>query len=483
MVTTRIPLRKTKVIATIGPACDNPETLAQMFAAGMNVARLNMSHGDHASHAVRIDMVRRVAAAVGANVALMIDTKGVEIRTGKVRGGMVELLEGEPFTLYMDKHRLGDEHGVAVSYSELVTDIAPGAAILIDDGNLELVVREVDVAAGEVRTEVVRGGRLRDTKGVNLPGVALKKLDLLSPENVADLQFAVEYDVDYIAASFVNTADDVHAIRSQVQAFGGDIPIIAKIETALAVQNLAAIVEAADGTMVARGDLGVELPIREVPSIQKRVIRTTVTAGKPVITATQMLDSMERHPKPTRAEVSDVANAIWDGTSAVMLSGESAVGKYPVEAVRTMAALALEAERHLAEYGYLQKISSSPRDRIAEAVGQAAVTMAAHLGAAAILTLTESGFTSRTISKYRPTAPILAITKSKRVQRRLALNWGITAMVAEAQATPSDEHMIRRALAEAKAAGYLAPGDLVVCTVGIANQPGSTNMIKVVSVD
>jgi pyruvate kinase len=473
----RKSLRKTKVIATIGPASDSVETIRAMIRAGMNVARLNFSHGTHEEHRKHLEAIRQASCDLGANVAIMLDTKGMKIRTGRLEGGSAHLTTGERFTLYTDD-RQGGPHGVSLSRPSLAAETAVGSTILLDDGVIELRVLEIQPDA--IQCEITRGGHLEDRKGVNLPGADLGSHPL-SRENRDDLLFAVDHDVDYIAASFVRSAEDVAEIRKLLDDHGAQIPIIAKIENKGAVQNLEEIVTAANGIMVARGDLGVELPLRKVPMVQKKIIRATVASGKAVITATQMLDSMERKPVPTRAEVSDVANAIMDGTSAVMLSGETAVGSYPVEAVRTMAAIALEAEGSLRLYGDLQRIRSEPAHVVTEAVSQAAITMAQHLGAAAVLTLTESGFTSRSISKYRPECPILAVSASERVVRRLALNWGVTAIRFEGER--SDEAMIEFALERARELGYVRRGDVVVVTAGLHRRTGSTNVIRVVTVD
>ncbi len=471
------PVRKTKLVATIGPACDAPDTLKAMIRAGMNVARLNFSHGTHEEHRKRLQSIREVDRELGTATAVMLDTKGVEIRTGRVEGGRITLTTGQDFSLHTDD-RLGDSTGVAVSDPELPEDVVPGCAILLDDGVIELRVREV--LPREVRCQVTRGGQLADRKGLNVPGTSLERT-LMSPENREDLLFAIAEDIDYIAASFVRTAADVRDIRQLLAEGGAQIPILAKIESREGVRNLEEIVDAADGTMVARGDLGVEMPLSDVPLVQKKIIHTTVMNGKPVITATQMLDSMQRNPTPTRAEVSDVANAILDGTSAVMLSGETAAGAYPVEAVRTMAALALRAEAGLAEYGHLQHVQPEPSNVVTEAVSRAAITMAHHLRAAAIMTLTESGFTSRQVSKHRPTCPILAITTSPVVVRKLSMNWGVTAMRVEAGGR--DEEMLLAGLRAGRERGYLEPGDVVVATAGLARQSGSTNLIRVLTVD
>jgi len=472
----RRTLRKTKIVATVGPACDDVGTLTRMIDAGMNVARLNFSHEDHERHAARLERVREAAVAASAHVGTMLDTKGAEIRTGSFLEEVV-LKAGAPFRLFADD-ALGDANGVSISYPDLVRELEPGHAVLIDDGHIELVVEGLSDGALECR--VVRGGPLSNHKGINVPGKALL-LDGLNEANQADLRFAAEHGIDYIAASFMQRADDVEAIRGFLEGLGGGhIRIIAKIENREGLQNLDEIVEAADGTMVARGDLGVEIGAAAVPVEQKRIIRSTVGSGKPTITATQMLDSMERSPQPTRAEASDVANAILDGSSAVMLSGETARGQYPVEAVRTMSEFAVGAEASLREYGYLQQTQPHPTAAIVEAVSQAAHTMANHLVARAIVTLTESGFTSRQISKYRPRCPILAVTKSPDVARRLALNWGVTATVDEDAA--DDQAKLDHVLTWARERRVLGSGDLVVVTAGISREAGSTSSIRVVTV-
>jgi pyruvate kinase len=471
-------IRKTKVIATIGPASDSLETLKAMIRAGMNVARLNFSHGTHEEHRKRLECLRQATSELSANVGIMLDTKGVEIRTGRLEGGTAMLAVDDSFILYR-KDRLGDATGVSISYRELADEISPGAAILLDDGVIELRVESIE--GGDVHCRVARGGRLEDRKGVNVPGQTLSRESSMSPADREDLLFAIEHGVDYIAASFVRSGADVVEICNFLQERGANIPVIAKIENTEGVKNLEEIVAAANGTMVARGDLGVELPLPQVPLIQKKIIRTTVMNGKPVITATQMLDSMTHTPVPTRAEVSDVANAILDGTSAVMLSGETAKGNYPVEAVRTMASLALAAEAQLHEYGHLQHLMPEVTDDVTEAVSQAAATLAGHIKAAAVITLTESGFTARAMSKYRPTCPILAVTVWPDVRRKLSMNWGITAILFEGER--SDEAMIQFAIRHGREIGCINPGDDVVVTAGISQTTGSTSTIQVLTVE
>jgi pyruvate kinase len=473
--------RKTKIVATIGPACSSVETLADMINAGMNVARLNLSHGTLAEHKKQIGRLRQASRQAGSNIAIMIDTRGIEIRTGLLAGGTAELLPGAAFTLFTTEQE-GNENGVSVTYRKLPEEVSAGIPILLDDGAIEL---EVTTTTGDsINCRVIHGGRLGNSKSVNLPNTRLA-LSAVSPENREDvmreLGFAAENDVDYIAASFIQTADDINRMREILIEKGVNIPIIAKIENKAGVENLEEIVCVADGIMVARGDMGVELPLADVPATQKHIIRTTVTDGKPVITATQMLASMEYNPKPTRAEASDVANAILDGTSAVMLSGETAVGKYPVEAVSTMATIARRAEISLSEYGYLQRFNPHPSNVITEAVSQAAVSMSTNLKAAAIISLTETGFTSRLISKYRPGIPILAITASELVTRRLSMNWGVIPILYEGE--PSDRARIAFAIGQGRERGYLKAGDTVISTAGHHERAGGTDLIRVITLE
>lgn len=369
-------IRKTKIVATIGPACNSPEMLKAMIEAGMNVARLNLSHGTHTDHSKQILTLRTAARELGRNIAIMIDTRGIEIRTRLLKDGVVTLVPGELFSLHTEDVP-GDINGVSITYQKLFEEVRKGIPILLDDGAIELEVETVK--DGVIICRIIHGGLLGNSKSVNLPETQLA-MSAVSPENrddiVKELSFAAENDVDYIAASFVQSADDIYKMREILIGKDALIPIIAKIENKAGVANMEEIVDAADGIMVARGDLGVELPLADVPATQKQLIRTTVSNGKPVITATQMLASMEHNPKPTRAEASDVANAILDGTSAVMLSGETAVGEYPLEALTTLATIALRAEASLNEYGYLQKIKPSPANVVTQAIGQASVSMA-----------------------------------------------------------------------------------------------------------
>ncbi|MCP4433570.1 MAG: pyruvate kinase [Gammaproteobacteria bacterium] len=474
-------LRKTKIIATIGPASDSPDILKEMIAAGMNVARLNLSHGSYDDHRALLKLIRDTAKAMDQPVAIMVDTRGIEVRTGKLEDKSAELISGEEFTLYTDD-RIGSSQGVSITYRNLPSEVKSGTLILLDDGAIELEVSSI--SDNFIICRVVHGGLLKESKSVNLPDIELE-MSAVSPEYqddiVREVTFAADNDVDYLAASFVQSADDINRIREIFRETGKLTPIIAKIENKAGIRNLEEIVSVANGVMVARGDLGVELPLAEVPRFQKKIIRTTVMNGKPVITATEMLASMERNPKPTRAEASDVANAILDGTSAVMLSGETAIGKFPVEALRTMSDLAQRTEASLREYGYLQKIHMNPLNIIPEVVSQSAVNMADQLKATAIFSLTERGFTSRLISKNRPDCPILAVTYTKQVMRRLCMNWGIIPILYEGG--NDDRDKIEFALTRAKQLGYIKTGDVVVVTAGFQQQAGSTDLIRVLTVE
>lgn len=473
-------LRKTKIIATIGPACNTPEMLQAMIAAGMNVARLNLSHGTYENHRKQILDLRTAASELGKEIAIMIDTRGIEIRTGLLEENTATLIRGQSFDLRTDK-KPGNAAGVSITYLKLHKEVSKGTPILIDDGAIELVVEMI--TDGVINCRIIHGGLLGNSKSVNLPETQLA-MSAVSPENrddiIRELSFAAENDVDYIAASFVQSADDIYKMREILVEKGSLIPIIAKIENKAGVLNMEEIVDAADGVMVARGDLGVELPLADVPATQKSIIRTTVSNGKPVITATQMLASMEWNPKPTRAEASDVANAILDGTSAVMLSGETAVGKYPLEALKMLSTIALRAEASLHEYGYLQKIKPSPTNVVTQAIGQASVNLATNLKATAIISLTESGFTSRLVSKYRPDCPIIAITSLERVARKLSMNWGVIPILYNGEA--NDDARIEFAISKIKQLTHAGSGDIVIITAGhYQHGAGSTDLVRIIT--
>jgi len=473
--------QKTKIIATVGPASDSISILREMIRAGVSVLRINLSFGTGPDQAKRVELVRQAAREEGRHVAIMVDTRGIEIRTGKLESKFVELQNGSDFTLYCDD-RIGSQEGVSVTYHDLYKDVGAGTSILLNDGAIQLEVVAVNERA--IQCRVVHGGTLGHSKGVNLPNTQLP-ISAVSPENrevvVQEMGFAAQHSIEYVAASFIQTADDIHEMRKIQQEFSVSIPIIAKIENRAGIDNLDEIVEAADGVMVARGDLGVELPLAEVPGMQKKIIRTTVSLGKPVITATEMLSSMEKNPRPTRAEASDVANAILDGTSAVMLSGETAIGKYPVKAVQTMADLAEQAEHSLSEYGLLQTIKPNPSNRVTDAISTAVASMAKRLDAKAIFSLTETGFSPRQISRHRPECPIFAVSVSETVARKLALNWGVLALLRTGEL--NDEEKINYGIAKARELGYLTSGDLIITVAGKFQTAGGTDNIRVMAVE
>lgn len=468
-------MRKTKIVCTIGPASEQLDKMKQLIRSGMNVARLNFSHGDFAEHGQRIQTIRQAAAELNKTVAILLDTKGPEIRTGKLKEEPVELVQGEQITLTTEEI-LGDAKRVAISYPDLPKDVHIGSTILIDDGLIGLKV--VDVQPTEIHCEIINGGPLKSRKGVNVPGVKIT-LPGITEKDAADIRFGIEQGIDFIAASFVRKAADVLEIRELLEKNKAThIHIISKIENQEGVHNLDEILEASDGLMVARGDLGVEIPAEEVPLVQKEMIKKCNRVGKPVITATQMLDSMQRNPRPTRAEASDVANAIFDGTDAIMLSGETAAGKYPVESVQTMARIAERTESALPYQEVLNQRSLEQQGTITDAISQAVCNTALDLGAAAIITPTETGYTARMVSKYRPKAPIVAITSHEDAMRRLALTWGVIPMKG-GEARSTDE-MLTAAVETSVKSGFVRLGDLVIITAGVPlGQTGSTNLMKV----
>ncbi|MCL6518018.1 pyruvate kinase [Alicyclobacillus sp.] len=468
-------MRRTKIVCTIGPASESPEMLEALIRAGMDVARLNFSHGSYDEHKLRIDRIREAARRVGKHVGIMLDIKGPKIRTGKIEGGQAELRDGATIVLTVDPLEYGTAERVSISYEGLVEDVYPGAPIRIDDGLIGLVVERVE--GRDIVCRVTNGGVLRDRKGINVPGVTLR-IPGVTEKDAADIRFGIEQGVDFIAASFVRKAADVLEVRRLLEEQDYHADIIAKIETQEGLDRLAEIVEVADGIMVARGDLGVEVPTEEVPLAQKRMIAMCNAAGKPVITATQMLDSMQRNPRPTRAEASDVANAIFDGTDAIMLSGETAAGRYPLEAVRTMAQIAERAERALIEHEVAGRHKTGVERAITDVIGHAAQTMAADLGVKAILTATTSGYSARMMAKHRPAAPIVAATPRQEVARRLTVTWGVYPVVVR-EATTTDE-VLETAVDGALDAGLVQHGDLVLIIAGVpVGQRGTTNLIKV----
>lgn len=468
-------MRKTKIVCTIGPSSESLENTKKLIMAGMNVARLNFSHGDFEEHGNRIKNIRQACEELNKTVAILLDTKGPEIRTGKLEVEPIELVQDEYITLTTEEI-LGDKNRLSITYRELPQDVQVGSTILIDDGLIGLTV--VEIQGTEIRCRIVNGGTIKSKKGVNVPGVAIS-LPGITEKDANDIIFGIEQGIDFIAASFVRKASDVLEIRELLKKHNGEhIQIISKIENQQGVDNLDEILEVSDGLMVARGDLGVEIPAEEVPLVQKRMIEKCNLAGKPVITATQMLDSMQRNPRPTRAEASDVANAIFDGTDAIMLSGETAAGKYPVESVLTMSRIAEKAESALNYRELFLKQRIAQETSVTEAISQSVAISALDLNAKAIISSTESGQTARMVSKYRPQAPIVAVTTQERTLRRLALTWGVTPVKGE-QASSTDE-MFDYALQGGVKSGLVKEGDLVVITAGVPlGRSGSTNLLKV----
>ena len=468
-------MKRTKIVCTVGPSTDKPGVLEAMLRAGMNVARFNFSHGTHEDHGRRMKQVREAAAAVKVPVAIMLDTKGPEIRLGTFVDKKVTLQTGERFTLTA-RDVPGTVDIVTVNYKELPQEVAAGQTILLADGLVSLLIEKVD--GPDIVTTVQNTGEISNFKRVAVPDVQLG-LPFLSEQDVKDLLFGIEQGVDFIAASFVQKTADVLAIRRVLETRGADCHIIAKIENAAGVKNIDDILTVADGVMVARGDLGVEIPTEDVPIVQKMLIKRCNQAGKPVITATQMLESMMVNPRPTRAEATDVANAIMDGTDAIMLSGETASGKYPAEAVSMMATLAKRTEAALS-YGEMSLARSASCALITttDAISHATVQVAYELSAAAIVTSTESGYTARMVSKYRPEAVIVAVTPKEKFVRRMLLLWGVMPVFVP-QSSNTDE-MMSNAVAGAMASGWVKTGDLVVITAGIpVGITGTTNMIRV----
>lgn len=463
-------MRRIKIICTIGPACDSSKKVKQLLEAGMNVARLNFSHGTHAEHGLRMAILKKEAERSGKHLAILLDTQGPEVRTCKVPENGVALANGAEFILDTSPS-LGSSKRVGINYKELWRDVFPGTNILIDDGKLKLEV--IAVQKEEIRTIIRNGGVLKSQKGINVPGVMIR-LPGVTAKDVEDIRFGITQGIDFIAASFTRKASDILAVRRIVEEMGALVQIIAKIESQEGIDNLDSILEVADGVMVARGDLGVEVPVEDVPVYQKEIIGKCNLYGKPVIVATQMLESMMWQPQPTRAEASDVANAILDGADAIMLSGETAAGQFPVETVSTMDKIARRAEKILTD----MKRTRHPNLNVAESISFASYNIARDLCATAILTPTQSGLTARMISKYRPNSLVIAATPFPEVARKLALQWGVEPLVVP-ESSDTDQ-LISLATTAALNQDLIRSGDIVVITAGIpAGKIGTTNLIKV----
>lgn len=467
--------RKTKIVCTMGPATNDDSVLRELMISGMNVARLNFSHGDHEYHLSNMNRIRSISAELGKPVAIMLDTRGPEIRLELFENHKVELKKGQTFTLCMESIS-GNEERASITYKDLPGDVREGTTILIDDGLVSMTVRSVNPQ--EIVCVVNNDGVVSDRKGINVPDVDLS-MPYLSQKDREDIAFGVRNGIDFVAASFARTAEDILEVRRLFSQEGRtNVNIIAKIENMQGVQNIDEILRVSDGIMVARGDLGVEIPLEQVPVIQKMLIRKAYSMGKPVITATQMLDSMMKNPRPTRAESTDVANAIYDGTSAIMLSGETAAGAYPIEAVRTMARIALSAESDINYAKRFKEREDEGTPDVTNAISHATCTSAQDLGAAAIITVSKSGRTAKMISKYRPSCPIICCTTDETVCRQLNLSWGVTPLMIE-EADNTDD-LFERAVQAGEDAGLLRDGELVVMTAGVPlGVSGTTNLMKV----
>jgi len=470
-------MRKTKIVCTIGPASESIEKLTKLMEAGMNVTRLNFSHGDYEEHGARIKNIREAAEIAGKNIAILLDTKGPEIRTHNMKDGAIELVAGNDIIVSMNEVE-GTTEKFSVTYEGLIEDVTEGSKILLDDGLIGLEVTKIDAAAKELHTKILNSGTLKNKKGVNVPGVSVN-LPGITEKDANDIRFGIEQGIDFIAASFVRRASDVLEIKQLLEDNNAShIHIIPKIENQEGVDNIDEILEVSDGLMVARGDLGVEIPAEEVPLVQKMLIKKCNILGKPVITATQMLDSMQRNPRPTRAEASDVANAIFDGTDAIMLSGETAAGLYPVEAVQTMNNIASRAEQALNYKEILSKRSRDVEHNITDSIGQSVAHTALNLEVKAVITPTGSGHTARMISKYRPEAPIVAVTYDAHIMRQLALVWGVYPRLSHK--SESTDEMLDVAVQESVNSAIVSHGDLVVITAGLpVGETGTTNIMKI----
>ncbi len=472
-------MRRTKIICTLGPAVDDPEMIRTLIRSGMDAARFNFSHGSHPEHLARLNMLKAVRDAMGRPVATILDTKGPEIRIRSFETKTITLEPGDPFTLTTEDVT-GNQGLVSVTYPQLHEELQPGQEILIDDGLVAIRVERIE--GTNIVCTVENGGTLSANKSINIPGVHIQ-LPALTEKDIDDIRFGVENDFDFIAASFVRRAADVEAVRAVLHDCGGDdVKIIAKIENQEGVDNLDAILEAADGIMVARGDLGVEIPAARVPILQKQMIRKGLQQGKPVITATQMLDSMMRNPRPTRAEVSDVANAVYDGTSCVMLSGETAGGRYPVEAIQAMVGIVTETESAIDYWKQFQKQRVLPASNINDAITHACCLTAKDLQATAILTATNSGRSARMICRFRPACPVAALTMHEKVRRQLNISWGVTPfLTGEVNST---DRIFSLSAEVALKEGLVQNGDTVVITAGVPlGKSGSTNLIKAQIID
>lgn len=470
-------MRKTKIICTIGPASESEERLKELMLAGMNVARFNFSHGTHEEQKVKLTRVIKVSNELGLPVATLLDTKGPEIRLKDFEGGKAMLEAGQQFTLTTDEV-MGTAEKASITYKNLKGDVKKGMTILIDDGKIEMTIEKI--TENDIVCRVINGGAVSNHKGINVPG-AILSMPYISDVDRADITFCAQMGFDFLAASFARCKEDILEVRKILDEHKSKAKIIAKIENMQGIDNLDEILEVSDGIMVARGDMGVEIPLEEVPVIQKTMIKKAVAKGKHVITATQMLESMINNPRPTRAETADVANAIYDGTTAIMLSGESAAGKYPLEAVKTMARIAERTEQDIDYSGRMKKVTQDMKGDITTAISHATCTTAADLNAAAIITVTMSGFTAGMVSRFKPGCTIIGCSVNPRVCRQLNLLWGVEPLLIEKKDTAGD--LFEEATLQAKKAGLIKEGDVVVLTAGVPlGTTGTTNMLRVIEV-
>ncbi len=470
-------MRRTKIVCTLGPACDTEERVKELMLAGMDVARFNFSHGTHEEQKARYARVDKVRKLLNLPVATMMDTKGPEIRLCNFENGRAELTTGQQFVLTTEDV-LGTQEKVSITYQNLVNDISVGTTILIDDGLIEMKVEELTDT--DIVCRVINGGKVSNHKGVNVPGVVLS-MPYISETDYADILFGIEMGYDFLAASFARTKEDILSVRQILEKHGSKMKIIAKIENMQGIMNLEEILGVSDGIMVARGDMGVEIPLEEVPVLQKKMIKLANAQGKHVITATQMLESMIQNPRPTRAEATDIANAIYDGTTAIMLSGESAAGLYPIEAVKTMARIAETAEMDIDYDKRMTQMSNQDKNCITAAIAHATCSTAIDLGAVAIITVTLSGYTAESIARFKPDCPIIGCTTSEKVYSQMNLLWGVKPLFLKRE--ENTEALFTDAVAEAKRAGYAKDGDIVVITAGVPlGIAGKTNMVRVVEV-
>ncbi|MFT8394108.1 MAG: pyruvate kinase, partial [Liquorilactobacillus ghanensis] len=470
-------MKKTKIVSTLGPASSDLDTIVKLIEAGANVFRFNFSHGDHEEHLGRLNLVHQAEKITGKTVGIMLDTKGAEIRTTVQKEGKIQYKIGDEVRISMDASIEGTHDKIAVTYPGLIDDVHEGGHVLFDDGLLDMQVEKIDSANKELVCKVLNDGVLGSRKGVNAPGVAIN-LPGITEKDSDDIRFGLDHEINFIAASFVRKPQDVLDIRKLLEEKNMEhVQIFPKIESQEGIDNFDEIIKVSDGLMVARGDMGVEIPPENVPLVQKSLIKKCNALGKPVITATQMLDSMQEHPRPTRAEASDVANAVFDGTDATMLSGESANGEYPVESVATMARIDIKAENALREHRHFS-INDFDRTDVTEAVGRVVAETADNLGIKTIVAATKSGHTAKMISKYRPDADILAITFDDRTRRGLTVNWGVYPVMAEAPA--STDEMFTLATEKAKEEGFAKEGDLILITAGVpVGEKGTTNLMKI----